>query len=319
MIRIVAPILVSASLTGLPATPPSAIAASAAQQSDGSSMRAEDLRVLTIGYRLALAGKPLCPIQGPVTGLLLHHLAEYRAADRPAMIAAGLGRGPGVLAIVAGSPAEAAGLRPGDVLLAADGTPFASPATIAVSTDPEIWRPLAEASEAMLLDRLAHGPVTLNILRGGETLTLTLASTPGCALRIRLARSGQKDAFTVRGHVVVTTATLALAANDDELAFVIAHELAHIVLGHTRRLQAANVPRTGVMRGVGRKGRIVRETEEEADQLGGRIMLAAGYDPGRGALILRRLGSGPRLGLFETHASDGDRIKAMQALGAPAR
>ena len=72
-----------------------------------------------------------------------------------------------------------------------------------------------------------------------------------------------------------------------------------------------------IVSGMGKSGRIVRQTEGEADQLAGRIMLAAGYNPGRGAMILPKLGGGPRIGLFATHDSDGERIKAMQALGVP--
>jgi hypothetical protein len=315
MIRCAAPLLIPLLLAAAPALPAAPTPLAAVSQ--GSTLRAEDLRVGTMGYRLAVAGRDLCPLKGPVTGLMLHHLADYLPADRPAMIAAGLDRGPGVLAVVPGSPADAAGLVAGDVLLAVDGAPFPSPIAIAAIRDDKVWRPRAEASEAMLLDRLKTGPVTLSVLRGGQTIRLTLGSVTGCSLRIRLARSSQKGAYTVRGHVVVTTAALALAANDDELAFIVAHELAHIVLGHTRLLDSEGVPRRGLLRGAGKSGRIVRQTEEEADALGGRIMLAAGYDPGRGALVLPKLGSGPRLGLFETHDSDSDRIRAMQALGKP--
>lgn len=293
--------------------------AQVAGPSEGSTLRPEDLRVAAMGYRLALDGRPLCPVLAPVSGLLLHHLAEYEAADRSALIAAGLDRGPGVLAVVAGSPAAKAGLRAGDVLLTVNGAPFPSETGIAAIKDSEAFRPRLESIDLQLIDALGRGPATLSVLRGGETLSLTVTAASGCPPRIRLARSAQKDAFILRGQVIVTTATLALAANDDELAFVIAHEMAHIILGHTRMLNEAGVPRRGATRGMGRNGKLVRQTEREADQLGGRIMIAAGYDPGHGALILPRLGSGPRLGLFETHDSDGDRIKAMQALGTPAQ
>lgn len=296
------------------AAPPSSVPGESMQ---GSTVHVEDLRIATIGYRLALAGRDLCPLQGPLTGMLLHNLAEYRPVDRPGLIAHGMDRGPAVFSVVADGPADEAGLRAGDVLLAIDGAAFPSPTAIAATLDEDSWRLKVEASEKMLFDRLAQGPAVLTVLRGAETLSLTLAPQTGCALRIRLARTERKGAWTVRGHVVVTTALFALAANDDELAFLIAHELAHVVLGHTALLDGEGVPRAGLFRGVGKNGRAVRETEAAADRLGGRIMLAAGFDPGKGALVLRRWSAGPRIGLLETHDSDGERIRAMQALGKP--
>src|SRR4051812_25040046 len=63
-----------------------------------STLRQADLRVAKVAYRLALAGRSLCPAAWPLTGLLFHHLAEYEAKDRPTMVARyGLDRGPGVL------------------------------------------------------------------------------------------------------------------------------------------------------------------------------------------------------------------------------
>lgn len=289
--------------------------ATAPRTAEGSTLLAEDLRVAAMGYRLALAGRALCPLQGPLTGLQLRHLAQYEPADRPGLIAAGLDRGPGVLAVVADSPADRAGLIAGDVLLGVNGAPFLSPTEIAASRKEDAWMPRVEASEKMLLDALAAGPATLSVLRGGTTLSLSLTAETGCALRIRLARWDKKGAHTLRGYVVVTTGGLGAAADDDQLAFLIAHELAHIVLGHAQQLRDGKVPRSGLARGAGKSGGLVRHTEREADQLGGRIMLSAGFDPGKGALILPRLGGGPRLGLFETHDSDGERIRAMQALG----
>jgi len=285
-------------------------------QAQGSYLRAEDFRVATIGYRLATADPSLCVRQGPVTGILLHHLAEYDRADRPGLIAQGMNRGPGVLAVVAGSPAEAAGLRAGDVLLSVDGKPFDAPATIAASSDSDIWRPLVEASETKFQEALAHGPVTLTVLRAGETRTLTLTTTNGCPLRIRLARSTQRTAVADGPYVIVTTALLAMAQNDDELAFTIGHELAHVVLGHGAWLKQQGVPRSGPLRALGKNGAKIRATEEAADQLGGRLTIAAHYDLARGAEILRRFGPDLSFGLLQTHDRDGDRIRALRLLAA---
>src|SRR5690242_14189576 len=80
----------------------------------GTTLRDDDLRVGAVAYRLASKGASLCPDKLPLTGLLFHHLGEYRPEDRPVMISRyGLDRGPGLLAVIGGSPAEAAGLRAG--------------------------------------------------------------------------------------------------------------------------------------------------------------------------------------------------------------
>src|ERR1044072_9877440 len=68
----------------------SAFALSSPAVGHETTLRPDDLRIATIGYRLAIAGRDLCPRQGPVTGLLLHHLAEYERADRPALAGRGL-------------------------------------------------------------------------------------------------------------------------------------------------------------------------------------------------------------------------------------
>ncbi len=283
-----------------------------------SSLRPDDLRVATIGYRLASAGHDLCPRLGPLTGLLLHHLAEYDKADRPGLIAQGLDRGPGVLAVVADSPADQAGLRAGDVLLAINGKSFMSPSAIAANPDRDVWRPMVEASETVLQEQLAQGPAALTVLRDGQTLSLTLAPRTGCLLRIRLAHSSQQTAVAAGDYVVVSSGLLGVAQNDDELAFTIAHEMAHVVLGHAAWLRAQGVP-NGLLREVGRNGARVRETESAADRLGGELTIAAHYDLDRGALILTRLPPDLGFGIFKGHDSDRDRIRMLHALAAEHR
>src|SRR5436309_3188114 len=88
---------VAGSIAGASAQPTAPLRS---QSSAGSTLRQADARVAAVGYRLALAGRPLCGTLYPLTGLIFHHLAEYLPADRPQMIARySLDRGPGVLAI----------------------------------------------------------------------------------------------------------------------------------------------------------------------------------------------------------------------------
>jgi len=290
-----APVLVAARAAG-PAAAPTAPA---------SFLREEDHRVAAVAYRLGNAGAHLCPVSSPLTGMLLHHLPEYDALGRRAMIDAHqLQRGPGVLVVLADSAASRAGLRAGDVLIAVNGRPFTSPLTMAAEPDRKRWRALVERSESELEEQLRSGPIRLTILRDGKEMTIPLAAEPGCPTRIRLARSAQVNAFASGRYVIMTTALLNFVQSDDELAVVIAHELAHNILRHPDRLRQQKVPTRGFLRGFGKNALRVRATEEEADRLGIKLAWAAGFDVSAAIPFWRRFYKrfdGPQL--FRTHPS----------------
>jgi Zn-dependent protease with chaperone function len=277
----------------------------------GSHLRAEDARIAEVGYRIAASGKPHCKTVHPVTGLLLHHLGEYHAVDR-ALAASqfGLARGPGVVAVATDSPAARAGIAAGDVLLAVNDSPFASPVQLASETDEKKRRKLIESSEAQLEEQLRLGPVELRVLRSGRELTLPLSSSAGCEVRARLARSSQASAFADGRYAIMTTKMLGFIENDDELAVVMAHEIAHNLLGHPARLKEEKVPH-GILRNFGKNAARVRATEEEADKLGMKLLWAAGYNVNAAIPFWRRLYAKydpiPIPKLLRTHPSLGAR------------
>jgi hypothetical protein len=247
--------------------------------------------------------------------MLLHHLGDYAPEDRPPLVREGLDRGPGILSVVADSPAARAGLKAGDVLLAVDREPVDSPVPIAGILDSKARRAAIETSEDKLLRQLERGTVSLTLLRGGETIERALTPVRGCLLRIRLAVSNQRQAVANGDYVIVASGLLALARNDDELAFVIGHEMGHVQLRHRDVLRAAHIPRDGALRGFGKNGDVVQRTEAEADLFGGKLAMAAGYDLNRGAEILGRLDPAITLfGLFRTHADPQARIRTLRAL-----
>jgi hypothetical protein len=233
-----------------------------------TALRADDLRVASVGYRLAFAGKAYCPESYPLSGLLLHHLSEYDGDGRATEIARhSLDRGPGVLATVADSPAARAGIVAGDVLLAVNGEAFPDPRLLSTDRRGRQWRADIESSEARLEAALRRGPADLRILRGGQVLTVRLEPQTGCPARVRLARSSQANAFASGNYVVITTRILGEMRSDDELAILVGHEMAHIILHHQERID-------------GKTGAPLRTlaAEEEADRLGLKLAAAAGYD-----------------------------------------
>jgi Zn-dependent protease with chaperone function len=253
-----------------PVLPPAAPVEAAAS----TTLRQDDLRVALVAYRLALAGSALCPDHYPLTGMLFHHLAEYEPADRPLMVARyGLDRGPGILTVLAGTPAARAGLVAGDVLLAVNGRPLPTGASVAAVPKREKWRRLADEAEAELETALRRGPADLLILREGREVSLRLGSVPACLGRVRLARSVQVNAFATGRTVVMTLAMLKFLRSDDELAVVLGHELAHNIFGHP-----ATRNEEGILHGLGLKASAAWKREEVADRFGLRLMDSAGYD-----------------------------------------
>jgi hypothetical protein len=287
----------------------------AAPAGNASYLRFEDYRTARVAFRIATEAAGLCPVSAPLSGAQLHHLEDYEREDRAGFIRRfGLERGPGVLSVVEGSPAAEAGLAAGDVLLRANGSPLQLSAAESASVDKERPRAAREAMEARLLEQLRLGPANLLVLRAGREFNVTLTPRLGCPAHVRLARSAEAKAVTHRGQIVLTTALLADVANDDELAIIVGHELAHLVLRHIEHLDAQGVPR-GFLREFGKNAERVYRTEEEADRLGLKLAWTAGYDPSAAIPLWRRLLAkydGPRL--FRTHPSLSVRERLARAV-----
>jgi predicted Zn-dependent protease len=134
-------------------------------------------------------------------------------------------------------------------------------------------------------------------------------ANPGQALHFTTLNSAVENAFSVPGgYVYVTRQLMALMNDESQLAFALGHEVGHIAANHAHiREQYAERNTLGVF------GQIVgaifgpgaadllqvrsaldllsfsREQEYEADTLGLRYMIAAGYDPAGAAGVLAAL------------------------------
>jgi len=134
-------------------------------------------------------------------------------------------------------------------------------------------------------------------------------ANPGQSLHFLTLNSAVENAFSVPGgYVYVTRQLMALMDDESELAFALGHEVGHIAANHAHiREQYAERSTLGVFGqiigaifGPGAAGILQarsvldllsfsREQEYEADTLGLRYMIQAGYDPAGAAEVLAAL------------------------------
>jgi metalloendopeptidase OMA1, mitochondrial len=128
-------------------------------------------------------------------------------------------------------------------------------------------------------------------------------------------RSKQVNAFCLPGgKVAVFTGLLRVVANDDQLATVLAHEIAHALAHHSNE----RLTREASGQGIWLFGKAYdRQQESEADHIGLFLMTFAGYDPDQAVVFWQRMrqaqGGGQLPEILSDHPSDIHRMKQMRA------
>jgi len=264
----------------------------------------------SVGHRLALDNVRLCSRRVWRTGIVVHDLHRYAAGSRAAAIRAfGVGLRPSILALAPEGSAAQAGLRPGDILLSADGAAFA---------ESRIGRAGTGRGTTAALDTLdaafADGAAVLEVERGGTRLRLPVRAEQGCLSRFQLQTSTETNAGADGLWVRIPTAFARTVRSTDEFAALVAHEFAHNVLGHRGRSQISQLFNAGT----------VRAQEIAADRLSVWLLDGASYDP-RGAIAFwQRFGpsqgtilAGPthpgwrrRVAILEAEIAEMRRLKA---------
>jgi predicted Zn-dependent protease len=137
-----------------------------------------------------------------------------------------------------------------------------------------------------------------------------------------VVRDRQVNAFCLpAGYVFVFTALLqATGDNDDQLAAVLAHEMAHAVAHHASERVARESSGDNILRSLSYN----RMQESEADHVGLFLMTFAGYDPEQAVAFWRhmhRLESqhGRRPEIFSDHPSDEHRLRDLEGWVGQAR
>lgn len=295
----------------------------ASRKRETNSLVDDDLadlkRVADVGWRVLAGAAPACceategqsgalfatihDIPEPLRAL---YFARYQFQDEAL-----------VVAVAADSPAERAGLAVGDRIEAVDGR--------AVPQSARTGRTV----EDMLAGR-AGSPVTLTVRRDGQASAVTLVPAPACRSRLKMARAGAVNAFADGHEVVVLSGMVRFLEDDDHLATVIGHEIAHNIRGHLSK-QAEN-EQTGAAIGsvldlltgarelkdhwAGVGGRAFSQGfETEADYVGLYLTAQAGFDIAKAPSLWRRMAvANPiTIGHASTHPTTPSRFVTLEA------
>ncbi len=231
-----------------------------------SPLQQADRRLAVIAERLQGSNAFLCRQLMPLTGLILHSSDQY-GRPPPALFA----NGPAAVAhVLPGSPAERAEVAANDGLVAIDDTPIAG-------LVPESGHPMRDSVFGLLAGHDPSAPLGLTLRRQGRDSAVQVTAPPGCRALVEVL-TDRTDTSRSDGRVIQVSQDLIAGWSDNELAAIFAHELAHAVLEHRRRLAAAGVE-TGFLGEFGRNRRLRRLVEEEADRLSVHLLANAGFDP----------------------------------------
>lgn len=218
-----------------------------------------DQRLQDTGWRLLHSNAEFCERTIPSIGLQMQDMASYRAPDI-ARAALGLAGDFAVQTAARGSPAGLSGAfaanRETARLHGLDPNRWEA-------RDKFDWRRLKRAHDHVDAMLAEHGEIAVRFA-DGEQVRLTPVEV--CAGRFELAGRGDRMVATGQ-RVLLGIESEAFTYDIDMFAAGLAHEVAHMVLGHTEWLDR---------NGRGRSN--IRRTEREADRLIPWLLANAGYD-----------------------------------------
>ena len=164
----------------------------------------------------------------------------------------GLTETPQVTYVRPGSPAEEAGINIGDRLSLNGSDPV--------------------SGHSREFEAAINSGQTITIMSGERNRDVVFEPETRCDYQLRLKMSAAINAYANGKAIVMNAGMMNFAASDDELAYVIGHELAHNTQGHIRKT-ITNFVLSGFAT------RYTRPFESEADYVGLYYMARAGYDP----------------------------------------
>ncbi|MCZ8310963.1 MAG: M48 family metallopeptidase [Magnetospirillum sp.] len=280
------------------------------------NLETQRLRLNDVAFRVLSAGAELCGTRvRPAGGFSLRTAAMYSGAMREAARDKGINEAVAVASVTAGGPAALAGLHVGDVIERIGDTPI-----------PAGRDGMAAVEKALATKDPA---VTVRVSRDGTPLEATLQRVPSCDYQVVYQQNPQLNAYADGSRIVMFSGMVRFASTDEELALIVAHELAHNMRGHIDAKQGNAVigaildgllqGLTGVRTGGAFMNAAANanspDFEAEADYVGLYVMARAGFAIDNAPQFWRRMAVENPGGISHTstHPATNDRFVALQA------
>lgn len=272
------------------------------------AVRAADLQLAAIGWRLAVPNAALCDRLEPGLGLQLHTLDQFDSASRSAAKAHfGFATPVAIEGVIPDGPAARAGLRQDDSLVRVGSVQIAGLAGKPGTTQRLVAAQLAIA--ALAPDK----PIEVEAIRAGAPLKVTVEPLPACRTRFELRLANDYNA-SADGTMVQISARFLETYSAEQVAAAVAHEFSHNILHHRDRLEARGVD-FGMLAGFGANVKYFRQTETQADILSVYLLANAGYPPQASVAFWKSFGPSKAGGIFRSrsHPHWRDRIATLEA------
>jgi len=231
------------------------------------------------------------------TGIMLVNKFQFPEQFRSAAVrVANLSDVLQIQEVAPGSPAVAAGLRPGDRLHRLNDQPVA----VGENALSDFGETFQEAAKVAVDEKQ---PLRLEIFRGAQKQQLWLSPVRQCDVPYQVSQQSFVNAFADGKRIIIAKGMMRFAERDDELAIVVGHEIAHNTMGHIAKKQGNQavglifdiiaagfgVNTGGLFSDIGGQA-FSQGFEAEADYVGLYLTARAGYDINQAPNFWRRMG-----------------------------
>ena len=263
----------------------------------GELYRKRSLRVNEVYRRLLVANAEFCQESDSSIGVSMfnvHSLTptwnewtqEKSRAAQEAIEFYGADEFVRIMEVIPSSPAASVGLEVGDIVTQIGD--------VEIGVGKSARKALKKVGESNVLDKT----IEISFVRNGEQYRVQVVPELTCQMPLALLRRDELNAYADGTNVYFTMGMLRFVENDDELALILSHEMAHNIRGHIES-QQTNMLIGAVIGGlagstdttfsdIGQEAGALaysQEFESEADYVGVYLAGRAGYDVSQAAYL----------------------------------